>query len=291
MTILVTSSTGTIGSQVVKALVGHGAQVKAMMRDTRKADRVPGAEPVVGDLRDPQSVRAALAGVDTLFLLSPVVAEEMTMALLTLRLAADAGIKGIVYFSMVNADELTDVPHAAAKFAAERMIQTLDLPATVLRANYFMQNDAMIKDALLDQGLYAMPIGQRGAAMVDARDIGEVAALELLKRERSTQRLPRDLIDISGPEILTAERLTAIWSEVLGKPVTYAGDDLDAFEKKQREFMPPAMALDITLMFDGWQKMGVRPAEGAVDRLNTLLGRPLRTYHAFAEETAQQWRS
>ena len=291
MTILVTSSTGTIGSQVVKALVGHGAQVKAMMRDTRKADRVPGAEPVVGDLRDPQSVRAALAGVDTLFLLSPVVAEEMTMALLTLRLAAEAGIKGIVYFSMVNADALTDVPHAAAKFAAERMIQTLDLPATVLRANYFMQNDAMIKDALLDQGLYAMPIGQRGAAMVDARDIGEVAALELLKRERSTQRLPRDLIDISGPEILTAERLTAIWSEVLGKPVTYAGDDLDAFEKKQRELMPPAMALDITLMFDGWQKMGVLPVEGAVDRLTTLLGRPLRTYCAFAEETARQWRS
>ena len=208
----------------------------------------------------------ALKGIDTVFVLNPFVADELTRALLTLRLAADAGVKGIVYFSMVNSDALVDVPHAAAKFAAERMIETLDLPATILRPNYFFQNDAMIKDALL-KGVYAMPIGSTGAAMVDIRDIAEVAALELIKRDRATERLPRDLIDISGPEILTADALTAIWTDVLGKPIAYAGDDLKAFEKQIGAHLPAEMAYDTTLMFDAWQKIGVQPMPGAVDRL------------------------
>ncbi|TPW27698.1 SDR family oxidoreductase [Pararhizobium mangrovi] len=291
MTILVTSSTGTIGSRVVKELVDRGAEVKALMRDRSKAGGVPGAEPIVGDLSDPEGMRDALDGVDTLFLLSPVVPEELTLALLNLRLAADFQLKGIVYFSMANADALVDVPHAAAKFAAERMIQKQDLPATILRPNYFMQNDMMIKDALLEQNQYAMPIGQRGAAMVDVRDIAEVAALELLKRDRAPDRLPRDLIDISGPDVLNADRLVSIWSEALGRPISYAGDDLEALERQHRTFMTPSMAFDVALMFDGWQQIGVLPMTGAVDRLTATLGRPLRTYQAFAEETAQQWRS
>lgn len=191
---------------------------------------------------------------------------------------------------MVNCDLLVDVPHAAAKYAGERMIEKMDLPATILRPNYFFQNDAMVKEALL-KGIYAMPVGQAGAAMVDVRDIGEVAALELMKRDRAAQRLPRDLIDISGPEILTADSIAAIWTQVLGKPVSYGGDDLGAFEQQSRAHLPPAMALDVTLMFDGWQRIGVLPQPGAVDRLTAMLGRPLRTYRGFAEETAAQWRN
>ena len=192
---------------------------------------------------------------------------------------------------MVNADALVDVPHAAAKYAGERMIETLDLPATILRPNYFFQNDAMVKDALLEKGFYAMPVGNFGGAMVDIRDIADVAALELLRRDRAAERLPRDLIDISGPEVLTADGIASIWTDVLGKPIRYAGDDLNIFERQSRAHMPPAMALDVTLMFDGWQKIGVPPMPGATERLTAMLGRPLRTYRAFAEETAANWRS
>ena len=182
-----------------------------------KAHLPPGVRAVKGDVLDPETMRGALRGVDTLFILNPVVADELTRALLTLRLAKDAGLKGIVYFSMANADALVDVPHAAAKFAGERLIESLDLPATILRPNYFFQNDAMVKDAFLGNGLYAMPVGNVGAAMVDIRDIADVAALELLKRDSAADRLPRDLIDISGPEILTADSIASIWTDVLGK--------------------------------------------------------------------------
>lgn len=289
MTILVMGGTGQIGSLVVNHLSEQGVQVRVLTQHPEKAKLPSGVSPVKGDGLDPTSTRAALKGIDTVFVLNPVVADELTRALLTLRLAADAGVKGIVYFSMVNSDALVDVPHAAAKFAAERMIETMDLPATILRPNYFFQNDAMIKDALL-QGIYAMPIGSIGAAMVDIRDIAEVAALELIKRERATERLPRDLVDISGPEILTADAITAIWTDVLGKPIAYVGDDLAAFEKQSGANLPAEMAYDITLMFEAWQKIGVLPMSGAVERLVVMLKRPLRTYRAFAEETAVQWR-
>jgi uncharacterized protein YbjT (DUF2867 family) len=291
MTILAIGGTGQIGSLVVNKLAEHGAEIAVMTQHPETAPLPSGVRAVKGDVLDPEAMRAALRGVDTLFLLNPVVADELTRALLTLRLASDAGLKGIVYFSMANSDALVDVPHAAAKYAAERMIETLDLPATVLRPNYFFQNDLMIKEALLGKGVYAMPVGNAGAAMVDTRDIADVAALELLRRERAAGRLPRNLIEISGPEVLTANTLASIWTEVLGKPIGYAGDGLDAFEQQSRAHMPAAMALDTALMFDGWQKIGVLPPPGAVERLTAMLGQPLRTYRAFAEETAAQWRS
>ena len=291
MTILAVGGTGQIGSLVVSKLAEQGAEIVVLTQHPEKVPLPSGVRAVKGDVLDPETMRAALRGVDTLFLLNPVVTDELTRALLTLRLASDAALKGIVYFSMVNADALVDVPHAAAKYAGERMIETLDLPATILRPNYFFQNDAMVKELLLEKGVYAMPIGNVGAAMVDTRDIADVAAIELLKRDRTAGRLPRDLIDISGPEVLTATSITSIWTDVLGKPISYGGDDLNVFEQQSRAHMPPAMALDIALMFAGWQKIGVLPMPGAIERLTAMLGRPPRTYRAFVEETVAQWRS
>ena len=190
MTILVTGSTGTIGSQIVQRLAGAGSRVRALARDTAKA-RVPaGVEPVQGDMSDVASMREALQGVDTLFLLNAVIPDETTQALVTLDLAREAGIQRIVYFSVFNSTLFDDVPHFAGKHLVERVIDTQAIPATVLRPAYFMQNDLMFKDAL-EAGAYPQPIGGIGLAMVDARDIADAAAAELLRRERAPHPLPR----------------------------------------------------------------------------------------------------
>lgn len=290
MTILAIGGTGQVGSQVVAKLAAEGADVVVMTQRPDSAKVPDGVRTVKGDGLEPEATRAALAGVDTLFYLSPVTSDELTRTLLTLRLAADAKLKGIVYFSMVNCDRLVDVPHAAAKYAGERLIETLDLPATILRPNYFFQN-GVVKELLLDKGVYAMPLGRKGGAIVDIGDIAEVAAIELLRRERADAPLPRDLVDVSGPEVLTGDDIAAIWSEVLGRTVAYAGDDLVAFEAQTRAYVPPEMAYDVALMFDAWQKIGVLPMPGAADRLTKMLGRPLKTYREFARETAAQWRA
>jgi uncharacterized protein YbjT (DUF2867 family) len=173
MTILVTGGTGTIGGQVLNALHGRGVEVRALTRSPGKAQLPLGVTPVGGDLADVDSVRAALAGIDTLFLLVPNVADELTQAMLTLTLAREAGVKGIVYLSVLKGEAYADVPHFAGKHTVERMIEALDLPATVLRPAYFIQNDLRMRDPLLKFGTYGAPIGSKGISVVDIRDIGE----------------------------------------------------------------------------------------------------------------------
>ena len=138
MTILVTGSTGTIGAQVLTHLQGRGVDVRALTRSPGKASLPSGVTPVRGDLADIDSVRAALDGVSTLFLLVPNVADELTQAMLTLTVAREAGVKGIVYLSVFKGEAYADVPHFAGKHTVERMIEALDLPATILRPAYFI---------------------------------------------------------------------------------------------------------------------------------------------------------
>ncbi len=187
MSILVTGATGTIGSQVVKLLAERGADVRAFARNPEKASFPQGVKVAKGDLMNVDSVRAALAGTRTMFLLNAVTSDELTQALIALNVACEAGVERIVYFSVIHSDRYVNVPHFAGKYTAEQMIREMRLPATILRPAYFMDNDLGLKDAIAGAGLYPMPIGSKGLAMVSAADIAEIAALELLRRERSAE--------------------------------------------------------------------------------------------------------
>jgi uncharacterized protein YbjT (DUF2867 family) len=286
MTILVTGATGTVGRNVVEQLVKRGASVRALVRDPAKAGLPAGVEVVKGDLLDVDALRAALAGVSTLFLLNAVVPDEFTQALVPLNLARAARIERLVYLSVIHSDRYVNVPHFAGKHAVERMIEQMGMNATILRPAYFMGNDASIKDVVLAHGVYPMPIGSKGLAMIDARDVGEIAALELLRRETSKTPLATERIDLVGPEVLTGSAVAAIWSDVLGKPVAYGGDDTAAFEQSLRRGMPSWMAFDMRLMCERFLTDGMVPEPGDVERLRKLLGRPLRSYRDFARELA-----
>jgi uncharacterized protein YbjT (DUF2867 family) len=284
MTILITGATGNVGRQVVQQLVQRGAKVRALARDPAKANFPAGVEVVPGDLLDVAATRRALEGVSTLFLLNAVVPDEFTQALITLNLARDAGVSRVVYLSVIHSDRYLNVPHFAGKFGVERMLEEMGFAATILRPAYFMDNDQTIKDVVTGYGVYPMPIGSKGVAMIDARDIGEVAAIELLRREQSSEPLPLERINLVGPDTLTGEDVAAIWSKVLDRPIAYGGDDTAAFEKNLLNFMPPWMAYDMRLMSERFLTVGMVPEPGDVERLTTLLGRPLRSYREFAAQ-------
>ena len=291
MTILVTGATGTVGSKVVALLAERGAEIHAYVRDPEKARLPARVKAAKGDFLDVASLRAALKQARTLFLLNAVSPDELTQALIALNLAREARTERIVYFSVMQSETYVNVPHFTAKYAAERMIREMRLPATILRPAYFMDNDAGLKDAILGASVYPMPIGAKGLPMVDARDIAEVAALELLRREQSAAPLPQTSIDIVGPETLTGEAVAGIWSEVLARPVTYAGDDAAAFERAVGAGAPGWLAHDMRVMAERFQSEGMPPEPGDRERLTRMLGRPLRNYGDFAAETAKRWRT
>jgi uncharacterized protein YbjT (DUF2867 family) len=286
MTILVTGATGTVGRQVVEQLVKRGAEVRALVRDATKANLPAGVSVVQGGLLDVDSLRAAYSGVSTLFLLNAVSSDEFTQAVTALNVAREAGIERVVYLSVIHSDLYVDVPHFAGKYGVERMIEQLGFSATILRPAYFIGNDLTIKDVVFGYGVYPMPIGSKGLAMIDTRDIGEIAAIELIRREKGARSLPLDRINVVGPDTLTGSAIAAIWSEVLNRPIAYGGDDTGAFEKELRAFMPAWMAFDMRIMGDRFIRDGMIPKPGDVERLTALLGRSLRSYRDFAIATA-----
>jgi uncharacterized protein YbjT (DUF2867 family) len=289
MTILVTGSTGTIGSQVVQRLAGQSAPIRALVRDDASKVKVPaGVEPVQGDMTDVASMRTVLKGVDTLFLLNAVVPDETTQALGTLDLAREAGIQRIVYFSVFNSALFDDVPHFAGKYLVERVIDTQAIPATVLRPAYFMQNDLMFQDAL-KAGIYLWPVGDVGVTMVDIRDIADAVVAELLRRERAPHPLPRTTVELVGPDTLTGAEIAAIWASVLGRDVRYGGDDLATFESQAARMMPGWMAHDLRLMLRAFHRFGMIPGKDSRAIFEALIGHPLRSYRAFAQEAAANW--
>jgi uncharacterized protein YbjT (DUF2867 family) len=286
MTILVTGATGNVGSNVVEQLVKRGADVRALVRDPSKANFPNSVDVVQGDLLDVDSLRGAMKGVSSLFLLNGVVADEFTQALIALNVAGEAGIERIVYLSVIHSDVYVIVPHFAGKFGVERMIEQMGMGATILRPAYYMDNEITIKDAITGYGIYPMPIGDKGLAMIDARDIGEIAAIELVRREESPTPLPLTRINLVGPDTLTGTSAAAIWSDVLGRTIAYPGDDTAGFEQNMRQFMPGWMAFDMRLMAERFVSDGMLPEAGDVDRLITLLGRPLRTYRDYVARIA-----
>ncbi|MCP3167858.1 hypothetical protein [Myxococcus qinghaiensis] len=83
---------------------------------------------------------------------------------------------------------------------------------------------------------------------------------------------------------MTGADVAAIWTEVLGRPIIYAGDDTAGFEQNLRRFMPSWMAFDMRLMSERFLSDGMLPEADDGARLTALLRRPLRSYRDFAAE-------
>ncbi|KMT54515.1 SDR family oxidoreductase [Pseudomonas fildesensis] len=286
MTILVTGATGRVGSQVIEQLLKRGADVRVLVRDPATADFPAHVDVVQGEMLNIDSLRRAFTGVSTFFLLNAVAPDEFTQALLALNIAREAGVERVVYLSVLHADRFVNVPHFAVKSGAERMIEQMGFNATILRPAYFIDNEVMVKDVILNHGVYPMPIGGKGIAMVDARDIAEVAAIELVRLDQASGKLPIVTLNLVGPDTLTGAGVAAIWTDVLDRPVVYGGDDPSGFEQNVANFMPKWMAYEMRLMAERYVSDGMIPETGDVERLTKILGRELHTYRDFATQLA-----
>ena len=287
MKVLVTGATGTVGSEVVKTLLQRGAGVRALTREQPKPGTFPGAVEInVGDLTDPFSVAEALKGVDKLFLLIGNVPDEFTQALTAYGLAKKASLKHVTYLSVFKADQFLEVPHFGAKYAVEEAIRSGGVPYTILRPGYFLQNERRLKPVLNGPGVYPVPAGNQGIAVVDVRDIAEVAALSLTDEGHNGKTY-----DLVSSEMLTGPGAAAIWSKLLGKKITYAGHgDFDGFEAQLRKAGSPSwIAYDIRVMFQGYVERGFSNTEFQTARVAALLGHHPRTYSSFTEELAKEW--
>ena len=287
MKVLVTGGTGRVGSEVIKELVKRDVSVRALVRKQEASTKMPeGVEVIQGDLLDPISVRKALDGVDKLYLLNAVVPDELTQGLIAYDLAKKLKLKHIVYHSVFKVEEFKDVPHFAAKLTIESALHEFDLPFTIIRPNYFYQNDLSLKNVLMSAGVYPMPVGTPGISAVDTRDIAEAAAIALTRDGHLGKTY-----NLNGPEVLSGEKIASIWSGLLGKEIRYPGENLDSFEEQMRQSAPSWSAFDIRMMFQGYLERGFAAEDGDIETLTMLLGHPPRRYEDFAKETVEGWQT
>lgn len=287
MRILVIGGTGTVGSQVVHDLLERKMDVFVLTRNPENIHKMPKqAHGVVGDLLDPQTISSVFKGVEGVFLLNAVSTTETHEGLMAVNGARMAGVRRIVYLSVPDLEKALYLPHFGSKLGIEQVIKTSGIAYTILRPNNFFQNDYWFKDSLMLHGVYPQPIGDIGLTRVDVRDIAEAAVMSFLKSDAEGQTYT-----LAGPDVLTGKNTAEAWSRALGKPISYMGNDLDAWEKQILNILPPWMVFDFRLMYAYFQKNGLIARPEDQKRQEKLLGHAPRNYENFVKETALMWKN
>ena len=284
MTTLVIGGTGKVGSAAVRALSGGGVAVRVLTRTPESAQVPAGVEVVGGNLEDPASVARAFAGIDRVGIILPLHPQEERLGLNAVRAAAAAGVERIVFLSIHQLERLPDATHVTAKRAVERELERLRLPAVMLRANSFFQNDLAVKPVIVDHGVYPVPLGPVGCHAVDTRDVGEALAA-LLRQDGGVRRT-----GAGGRTArpLTGERAAETWSRALGREVRYGGADLDAWAAQARARLPGWMVENLVIMYRHFAAHGLLASAEEIAACERLLGHPPRRYADFVAELAAQ---
>jgi uncharacterized protein YbjT (DUF2867 family) len=230
--ILVTGATGTNGSLLVKELRRIGAPVRALTRDAKKAEPLKelGAEVAVGDLEQPDSLAAAMSGVERLFLLSAVSLQIGEQERAAAAAARSAGVRHVVKLSANGADPKSANTVGRLHGQGEEGVKASGLAWTFLRPTFFMQNLLWGAGSIAKEGIFRNNLGKSKAAHVDARDIAAVAARAL------TDPIPshaNEIYELRGPQALSYDEIAAIFTRVLGRPVKY----VDLTDEQYREAM------------------------------------------------------
>lgn len=203
MQILVTGATGNIGRMVVDHLVAAGGcEVRALTVDPARAALPAGVEAAVGSLRRPETLPAAFAGIDRVYLAPApdTVAEAMA-------LARDAGITRVVDLS----GELDGWWGSVAA-----AVEASGIGWTHLWPGDFMENSEAWAAQIRATGAVREPYPDAASSPIAMDDIAAVAATALL-----TDRHENVAHTLTGPELLTRTELARHLADALGTPVEF----------------------------------------------------------------------
>ena len=212
--ILIIGAGSRTGRELVRLLRVTGAPVRLLTRSA------PGPDEVIGDLADPASLDRAMKGADAVFLLSSAAPGELAWHRNAIEAAARAGVGHLVRSSILGADPASPARFVRDHGQADELLRASGVPFTILRPNFYMHNVTELWPPSLDpQGNYYAPAGEARISMVDARDVGAVAARVLAGEPAGQAR------DVTGPEALSHAEAAVKLAATLGRPVRYVPVD------------------------------------------------------------------
>ncbi len=238
--ILVCGATGKQGGAVARSLLNAGYDVRALTRSPSQerarelADA--GAEVVEGDFSDRASLERAAEGVYGVFSVQNFwetgYDAEVEQGVRMADVADEEGVEHFVYSSVGGAERETGIPHFDSKYEIGEHLRSLDMPYTILRPVFFMNNweSDMLKEMVLG-GMLAQPLSpDTPFQQIDVDDIGAFATLAFDDRDAWIGRE----VEIAGDE-RTMEEIAETFSDVIGRRVTYQQVPWDDFREQAGE--------------------------------------------------------
>ncbi len=267
---LVTGATGRIGRTLVAQLAAQGLPVRALARNARGEAWASGVEAVDADLAQSDALRAALAGVEAVFLFTPITGASDLASL-----ARGAGVRRGVLLSSIatqKADPRTN-PIAARHARAEQLLAASGLPATVLRPDTFAANALDWAPEIRASGRVRLAHPGSRRVPLHEEDLAAVAALAMTTPGHEGQAWW-----LTGPaQVSQGEQVQAI-ADAIGRPVAF--DELpeeEALAQWQARMPEPAARR----LLDYLRKSVDQPPPVSPEVLR-LLGRPARSFAQWA---------
>jgi uncharacterized protein YbjT (DUF2867 family) len=278
--ILITGAGGNVGSEVLKQISQAGQRVRAAYQSLQKAASAPpGVETVIVDFNRPETLRAALDGIDRVFLVGPVAPNLVELESRAIDEIIKAGVQRLVKLSAMGTRAAT---FPRQHHESEDRIKASGVQWTFLRPNGFMQNMVIYNAATVrGQNAFYGSQGEGRVSHIDVRDVAAAAVRVLLEDHHAGRTYT-----LTGPEALSQLRIAEILSATLGRPIRYV--NLPPEQMKQALLnagIPEWSASGILDLETLYREGGAAAVTGDVA---LVLGRQPIVYERFARDYASR---
>ena len=281
--ILITGATGNVGSAVLDILSSTDANLRALVHDEPKAQslRDRGVEAILGDFLDPESLAPALEGVGTVLLITPIHPEQVRQAANVIEAARDSdNDPRIVRLSVAQASHEAPTKNSRQHAQIEEELISSGLPYTLLRPTTFMQNTLATARAVASEGRIYQPFKDGKLGMIDARDMGKVAAKVLTEEGHEGKTYT-----LTGPAAISFHDIAEMLSAVLRKKVDYVPISLEKAKEAMLGMGLSEWKAEVLIEYARAHSEGY--SNFTTEDVEQLTGHPATSYREFATDFAR----
>ncbi len=309
----IAGAAGEIGRRTAACIAGMRLAQRLIVRDPARAPRLPGVEiavaPSYGDYR---AMRRALSGIGTLFLISardrfgvahisakngvpPPPYDRLKQQLTAVDAAIAAGVKHIVYLSVLNAAPNATFILAHDHYHTEEYIRSSGLPFTFLRASLYADN---VPQCVSADDVIRAPAGEGRAAWVTRDDIADVAAAVLTSDGHEGRSY-----DVTGPEALTMAETAQRLSAAVGRKISYQAQSpqearaarstsrMEKFEAERRSLTGKGLSeYEVEVFVTHFLQIAAGDLAGVSDAVPQLTGHAARSLEDYLRSYPESYR-
>jgi NAD(P)H dehydrogenase (quinone) len=234
----VTGSTGELGGRVAALLSAAGVKQRLLARTPRKAPPLDGATVLQAAYENTSGTRTALAGAETVFMVSASESRDrLEQHCDFIDAAVEAGVRHLIYVSFVGAAQDAVFTLARDHYATEEYIRASGLQYTFLRDNFYAD---FLPDLVGADGAIRGPAGEGRAAVVARADVARTAVAILREPERHLGAT----YELTGPEALSLAEVAQVLSNIGPRQVSYVDETVQEAYASRASYGAPQWQLD-----------------------------------------------